>query len=301
MAGLRRQKIALDDDPLAMLSKQDDADEEEEYEEPIKVVPMPKSNPPPAKPVEPLPLPASTVKGASGVLPEPPAKKKSIFDDEDDDLLIRKTPPPASISPPPRTDPVPAPLAVSPTNRSAHVAIEPTATSPKPKIVEFEGDDLFSYGIPQKETEPSQRPASKVSTSTNIAKSSVAKIDFNKDEEDISDLKVAQILEKEESLDYKLFGRVETSESVQQRVQKRLNDLDKEDDFLRQLDELTAKASAITTATSTTSSAASGPQSSTSPVNSSVAKSMADIDASSFDLNAYIAQESSGGGGLFDD
>lgn len=301
MAGLRRQKIALDDDPLAMLNKQDDVEDEEEYEEPIKVVPVPKSVPPPTKPVEPLPLPASTVKGASGVLPEPPAKKKSIFDDEDDDLLIRKTPPPVSISPPPRTDPIVVPATVSTTDRPANTAIEPTVTSPKPKAAEFEGDDLFSYGIPQKESESSQRPAAKVSTNANSTKSAVGKIDFNKDEEDISDLKVAQILEKEESLDYKLFGRVETSESVQQRVQKRLNDLDKEDDFLRQLDELTAKASAATTATSTTSSAASGAQSSTSPVSSSVAKSTTDIDIAAFDLNAYIAQESSGGGGLFDD
>jgi hypothetical protein len=317
MSGLRRQKISLDDDPLAMMNSNpldddDDDDEEEIAPTPPAIKYEPKIPLPVEKIVPVVSVPSSTTASRSGLLGAEPTKKKSIFDDDDDDLLIGKpsvvcassvtASVPVAATPASVASPPPATVNVQKYTVEEKVSVVQRAASPPlpPSKEDYHGDELFGYGnsttVGVSSTEAVREPSAKVAAIS--LKAGVAKFDFQKDDDDISDLKVSKLLEKEENLDFNLFGKIESAEVVQQRVQMRLNDLEREDDFLRQLDELTSKASLSTSpapmvsstkATSTVSASA-----------SSASTTSSEFDISSFDINAYIAQESNESGGLFD-
>lgn len=316
MSGLRRQKISLDDDPLAMMNSNpldDDDDDEEEIAPTPPAIKNELKIPLPVEKVVPVvSIPSSTTASRSGLLGAEPTKKKSIFDDDDDDLLIGKpsvvsasfvaVSAPVAATPASVASPLPATVNVQKYTVEEKVSVVQRAASPPlpPPKEDYHGDELFGYGnsttVEVSSTEAVREPSAKVAATS--PKAGVAKFDFQKDDDDISDLKVSKLLEKEEDLDFNLFGKIESAEVVQQRVQKRLNDLEREDDFLRQLDELTSKASLSTSPAPLTSSTKA-----TSTVNASVSSASttsSEFDISSFDINAYIAQESNESGGLFD-
>lgn len=314
MSNLSRKKITLDDDPLSqmLMGGVDDDDREsiDHTAKPVVSKPNPASAPAPAPvsakalaPVPsqvPAPLPAAAlpvdVKSKTSSLfgDDPsPARKASLFGDSTSsvkDSLFGDL------------EPLPTPKSAATPMPAASVAKEdPVVVDRKPaesstvltnqtKI--FDEEDIFSA----KPITPPVVPTTRVTDSSSISpKPSIAKIDFNKDEDDISDLNVTRLLEKEDNLDFKLFGRTETAAVQKEKVQQRLNDLDKEDDFLRQIDELTQKASLSPKASSSTATV--------NVVSSSTPSTTVttDIDIASLDLSAYIAQESSNSGGLFDD
>lgn len=142
---------------------------------------------------------------------------------------------------------------------------------------------------------------SSISTTTAVAKT-ISQIDFKKDDEDdLSDLTVAKILEREEALDEELFGRRKVAKQTIQ-PSKVHADLDKEANFLKELDELT-------TATSETLQTKTKP--STMTMSSDLfaddvslfkpSSNTLDIDLNTLDISSYINQESNiSDGGLFD-
>jgi hypothetical protein len=139
--------------------------------------------------------------------------------------------------------------------------------------------------------------------------SSGTTIDYRKRaDDDISDLRVAKLLEKEEGLDESIFGS-STVSSIQQNkiIQKKKlastnNELENESNFLKELDEITIGSKPKYTSTlsksgDSYSSSTNKPSSTTDTQEKKV-----NLDLDSLDINSYINQEaSSSGGGLFDD
>lgn len=108
-----------------------------------------------------------------------------------------------------------------------------------------------------------------------------------------TDLKVSAMLEREEDLDFDLFGKAKTQEKPKPLITKKNADIFEmeSDEYFNELEKVaTKKEKDITSSKSSSSAVAPAP----------VAKEL-NIDVSSMDLNDYIAQQSaSSGGGLFD-
>jgi hypothetical protein len=300
MASLQRKKINLDDDPLAFLGGGSAPDREEEQEVQTPPVKTESSSRPVVK--ETKVNETETLKTISETKVNDTETLKTISDT----VKIKKI----SSSPKPIVEPtsaiadptstvtsekVVAPNTIVPVQLSANI---PTSNSKPEDVFSFlskpstedDGENLFA--IPVKNT----------STKSPVNTKSVAvKYDFNKDDEDISDLNVTKLLEKEDDLDYKLFGKTESVEQQQAKVKSRLNDINREDDFLRELDVLTKKAAVSSKAQTTTKTTTDFDLDFLGTEKKSSSKSTKEIDISSLDLNAYIEQESSSGGGLFDD
>jgi hypothetical protein len=174
-------------------------------------------------------------------------------------------------------------------------------------------EDLF------KSEENSPNPTKKddiIPSSTKLSKpkqlSSGNMIDYRKtDDDDISDLRVAKLLEKEEGLDESIFGS-STVNSIQQNkiIQKKKlasanNELENESNFLKELDEITigSKPKYTSTLSKSGDSYASNSSMNNKPSSTSnLPEKKVNIDLDSLDINSYINQQaSSSGGGLFDD
>lgn len=111
-------------------------------------------------------------------------------------------------------------------------------------------------------------------------------------ESSLKDLKVSAMLEREEDLDYGLFGKVAKEESKPKAsVTKKNADIFEmeSDEYFNELEKVTSKKEKDTSKAAVSSTTA------------SAAPAQVDIDMSSLDMNAYInAQAESSGGGLFD-
>jgi hypothetical protein len=160
-----------------------------------------------------------------------------------------------------------------------------------------EDEDIFSF------TKEASSSSKKQQQQTYVPKP-IAKIDFtNEDDDDVSDLNVAKLLEREEQLDFNLFGKVNTS-TEKQRTAKKKMDLDQESDFLKQLDEITTTSSKKLSASASKSSSATNEfdfQFSNKQNKQNQNPSTTDFDINSLNLDDYISQNASSGGGLFDD
>ena len=130
---------------------------------------------------------------------------------------------------------------------------------------------------------------------TKGGKVNIGDLDDNK----LDDLKVGKLIEKEDDLDYELFGKknIVQARSVGTILHKQKNvsqtDLEIESaEVLDNLEKVALKDNVFTSKTIV-------PQSSPSTtVNTNINPD--DIDMTKFDINAYINENSSGGGGLFD-
>lgn len=149
----------------------------------------------------------------------------------------------------------------------------------------------------------SPKPKSPVPSVTTTSKSSL--IDFKKtDDDDISDLQVAKLLEREKGLDEQIFGNKSTTTQKSLRTggggAVKSNEFDAEQNFLKELDEITI-SSKSRIASSLSRSNDSSDQRSAKLSTASIANKKVDIDINSLDINSYINQETNDdGGGLFD-
>jgi hypothetical protein len=112
------------------------------------------------------------------------------------------------------------------------------------------------------------------------------------DEENVKDLKVSKLLEREEDLDYDLFGKAKPVVAPLATVvgKKNMDIFEFEsDEYINELEKLTNKKEKDISSSKLISN----------PAIAAVA-TKADIDIGSLDLNAYIAQQSESSGGLFD-
>ena len=121
----------------------------------------------------------------------------------------------------------------------------------------------------------------------------------NLDDNKLDDLKVGKLIEKEDDLDYELFGKknIVQARSVGTILHKQKNISENEDlevesaEVLDNLEKITLKDNVFTNIA--TKKVSQSPTI-TPTVNTD------DIDISKFDINAYINENSSQGGGLFD-
>jgi hypothetical protein len=153
-------------------------------------------------------------------------------------------------------------------------------------------DDIFS-----EENSPfSTKSSGKIDTS--ILKGA---IDYKKtDDDDISDLKVSMLLEREDGLDQSIFGHTNAiTQKIVQKKKKHNTELDNEQDFLKELDEITINNPKFASSMSRSNDSQTDKNAKVST--STTQEKKKDIDLNSFDINSYITEESStSGGGLFD-
>lgn len=269
MSSLSRKRVEIDDDPLMKLMNRPS---DEERTSSIDADPTYSITPA----AQPVPVAAASIIKPTVIAPE--TKKSSALLEDAEPEVVQPKPSIVSKQSDKTPPPKPATLAdlLTPSTISSEYNTE---------------DDIFR-------SVPTAVKADKLPKSSSI-KASVAKIDFNKEDDEIGDLQVSSLLEKEDKLDYALFGKVESTQEKKVVQQKKpMMEIEAETDFLRQLDELTAKAS--------TSSYVSGKASEERDTKiavptAAVAAPKKELDLNSLDLNAYIEQESSSGGGLFDD
>lgn len=122
------------------------------------------------------------------------------------------------------------------------------------------------------------------------------KVAAEENDDELGDLKIKSITEKEDSLDFDLFGKSSIVQGGKERAnnEKAISKIKKEDleiegsDVISQLEAVTVERRPQTIFTSVAL-----------PTETDVSES-ADLDLSALDLNAYISSNSSSSGGLFD-
>lgn len=149
---------------------------------------------------------------------------------------------------------------------------------------DLKANDAFTIGMKMNQN-----------TDTNKGKVNTGDLDDNK----LDDLKVGKLIEKEDELDYDLFGKknIVQARSVGTILHKQKNVSETEDleidsaEVLDNLEKVTLKENVFTRKIIQKAVA----------LNDITIPAVADdIDISKFDINAYINENSGGGGGLFD-
>lgn len=267
MSSLLRKRVEVDEDPLMKIINRPSEDD---------ITSSFKTDPPySAPPVQSAPVATIPRAAEITIIKE----KSSVLFEGTEPEIVR-----------------PKPVATS--KQSVKTPLKPAITvaedllTPSTISSEYNTEDNIFRSVPT---------AAKAEKSPKSTKAAVAKIDFNKEDDEIGDLQVASLLEKEDKLDYALFGKVESIQEKKVVQQKKpMMEIEAETDFLRQLDELTAKASTSSYTFPQTPEA----REVDNPVaiqGSTPTAAPKELDLNSLDLNAYIEQESGSGGGLFDD
>lgn len=150
--------------------------------------------------------------------------------------------------------------------------------------------------------ENSPKPRSPVPTTSNVTNlTKSAAIDFKKtDDDDISDLQVSKLLEREKGLDEQLFGNSSSAIPKNSKPTARNTELDAEQDFLKELDEITISSKSKLASSLSKSNEFDKKPTRLNTSSIGVGKKI-DIDINALDINSYINQESNDdSGGLFD-
>ncbi len=185
-------------------------------------------------------------------------------------------------------------------------SIGPTATNTPhskftEKVDEEEDEDIFL--VKTQNTTQDESDIFKIDKNLEIRSATqtntyqIKPIPSTKEDDDVSDLNVAKLLEREEQLDFNMFGKV-SSATEKQKIAKKKMDLDQESDFLKQLDEITISSSKRLS--NSTSSLIGTSRSSDTANKTSIAPTTV-VDLNALNLDEYISQHASSGGGLFDD
>jgi hypothetical protein len=287
---LQRKRVTVSDDPLGLFGGgSSNAKKTEEEEQPslpqvvkkVPVIPPTENKPKPQKSIE------------SNVIPPVPqvvAKKEVVTPPVQD-----KTPANPPVLPEPVQEtivsPPKAPEEVTPKQVAAKVSPEKPAPAPVVEAIPKVQEDIFLVNESTPVSAPTTLPTSP--KKEDIPK----KQTIIRSDEDISDLAVASILEREENLDYDMFGKVDMS--AKPRAMRTKQTLEEDLSFLEELDKITRldgnKAETESTVKQSAVSNNGGSESSGS------SKALVDVDINNFNLDDYISQQmEDSDGGLFD-